>query len=665
MFNFSIPRLPFRDDRLFGILVLLFLAVPLVFTLGVYEKYETVKFFLFLLLIGAGLIVWSIRPEMARIKSAGLFWALFLLVLFLGFLSTIFSPDRISGILGSYPRFSNGFLFLLAWLVLLLLLLPLVKENKRRLFFFHLVFFDATIIAIVGIAQSLGFGFYEGLNMPVFARAPSLLGNPNFSVMFMAAALPLAAPLFFDAKKFASKIYYVLGVFAIIWATIILSSRGGWLGLFISLFAASILVILCRFSKKQILAFAFLLLFSVSLWWIFFQLTPRENLVTDTLQLNETNVNLRLFVWDISRQAILDKPFLGFGLGNFILAFEKFRGSNLADQAGVFDDPHNIFLHQAVTGGVPFVLAFIGLVALAAWVGFKRIKQTKDLFTVAVFSGLVSLLAMACFNPFSIPNYLLLAFFLSILIVNEPASQEINENSKRFAKVLRIGAGVLGALIIVVSILFFSSELLFYSGAREYNKGQIQKSLNLLKLSMKANPYQEFSRIYIAAGSIRLGLNEKIIEERISQAINLHPHRASAFAISSNLYYLWFYQTGQTVHLDSAILNIKQSIAKDPYFMRRYGRLGYYYLLKGQTQQALAYIKTELSFEPQYLPAWLLLAKVYQFEGEKEQAILALKKASNLSPENKELKILINMAEKATEIKQVLIPGGIFPDIME
>lgn len=666
MLNFSFPRLPFRDDRLFGVLMLLFLTVPLMFTFGVYEKYETVKFFLFLIFTGTGLFCWGFNPTFARVKAKGLFWIFFLLMTVLGFLAMIFSLDKVSGFLGSYPRFSNGYLFLVVWLILLLLLLPVIKDSAKRLFFYKLVFFDAIVISLVGIVQSIGFGYYESLNMPIFARAPSLLGNPNFSTMFLAAILPMAVPLFFLAKKNIAKIYYVLGAFSIILAVIFLSSRGGWIGLFAAFFTATILTLIFRFPKKQILAYILLIAAGLSLWWLFFQFTPREHLVNNTFKLNETNVNLRLYVWDISRQAILDKPLFGYGPGNFILAFEKFRGINLADQPGVFDDPHNLFLHQAVLAGIPFALAFLGLFVLAAWVGFKKAKKFQDNFTIAALSGFVSLLVMACFNPFSIPNYALLALFSACLLVDD--SMTINEENNSFKlsfKFLKIGAKIIGLILIVVGVLFFLGEILFYKGADEYNKGKFANSANFLNAALKANPFQELSRVYLAADSIKLGYKKEIVQEKIRQATNLHKNRASAFATASNLYYLWFYQTGQVVYLDLAAENLKKSMEKDPYFTRRYGRLGYYYLLKGKTEQAIAYIKLNLSFEPEYMPGWLILAKAYQVDGKKEQVVSALKKAAQINPEFKDLGILVKIAEKADDIRKVFIPGGVLPDILE
>lgn len=663
MLNFSLPRLPFREDKLFGILVLILLSVPLIFYWGTYEKYETIKVFLFLLLSGVALLTWSKKSEIPNLPKTKIFWALFLGFVASFILSLAFTQDWVTSIFGSYLRFTNGLVFFLAWAVLLVLFMIQARIPEKRNFFFKVIFFDSFAIALVSVLQSFGFGYYEGLNMPVISRAPGLLGNPNFTTMFLAATVCLAVPLFFAAEHFAGRLYYALGGAFALWAIVMLSSRGSWLGLGVVVAVSLALSSIIKFSGKVKLAFLAVGVLACIFWLAFYQLTPRQNLIASTVSLKDENVNSRLLAWELSFRAMLDKPIFGFGPGNFTLAYEKFRSPELKS-LGIFDDPHNLFLQQAVTLGLPALLLLLGLLFWAGKQGVKILASTKDIYLIPVLAGFASLLVMACFNPFTAPNWLLLALFLGILT---------SCGSKEYEEVLALKAlpktraalAILGLGLILVSVLFFCGEVLYYQGAKAYNAGDFVRARTFFDWTNKINPYQELNPMYLSATSIRLKESNQVIQRNIEKIATLHPKRSTAYALESNLYYYWYIFDRQPEYLDTAITRMEKAVAMDPYFGRRYGRLGYYYLLKNNPQKAEEYMKLGLGAEPAYLPGWLLLAKAYQVENKRTEVVKCLEQAFKLRPDLLELKYLLKTAEEIKDIRQLIIPGGISPDILE
>jgi cytochrome c-type biogenesis protein CcmH/NrfG len=76
-------------------------------------------------------------------------------------------------------------------------------------------------------------------------------------------------------------------------------------------------------------------------------------------------------------------------------------------------------------------------------------------------------------------------------------------------------------------------------------------------------------------------------------------------------------------------------------------------------------MKLGLGAEPAYLPGWLLLAKTYQVENKKSEVVRCLEQAFKLRPDLQELKFLLKTAEEIQDIRQLIIPGGISPDILE
>ena len=666
MFTFSVPRLPFREDKLFGVLVLAVFVIPLIFFTGTYEKFETVKTALLLVLAGAVFLVWAARPRPLQVARPKVFWLLSAALLAMFVLSAVFSQEPMNSVVGSYMRFDNGLVFFLAWLGLLLSFLPVVGDSARRLFFFKVLFLDAVLIAVVGLLQSIGIGYYEGLDMPALARAPSLLGNPNFSAMFMAACAIFSVPLFLSAKKLVAKIYYAAGGVVVCWAVVVLSSRGGWLGLGLAVFLGLGLALLFRFPKKIIFGVLVLGVVGATLGGLFYQLTPRQDIIASTISLKDANVDTRLSVWQLSAEAILARPLLGTGPGNFILAYEHYRTPALASE-GIFDDPHNLFIQQAVTLGLPFVVLFLSFLLVVFWNGLAKIRQQRDPLVLASLSGLFALLVMACFNPFTSANYLLLAFFLSVLAVkNQPDRLEgLAEKQVEYPRLGKYLIGILGTGLAAAGVLFFAGEVFYYQGLKAFADQDFRAASGFFRWAGSLNSRQELSRVYLAAAGVRLGEAPAQIQADIKAVAKFHPQRAAAYAVESNLYYYWYYYDRQKQHLDDAILSLEQAVGMDPYYARRYGRLGFYYLLEQEAGRAQKNMKQELVLEPDYMPGWLLLAKAYQAEDKRAETIQALKKAFDLRPDLAPLKILLKTAEEATDIRQLNIPGGVPPDILE
>ena len=225
------------------------------------------------------------------------------------------------------------------------------------------------------------------------------------------------------------------------------------------------------------------------------------------------------------------------GQGILCVAYEELRGPQL-EALGIFDDPHNLFLQQAVTLGVPFLLIFIVLLFWGIIQGLKTLAVTKDLYLVSSLAGTVSLLVMVNFNPFATGNWLLLALFLGVLLSVPALSLDVvEERVFKKSKLFLFGASL---CLMLAGIMFFSGEILYYYGIRAFNAGDFSRSRTFLGLALKVNPYQELGRTYLAASSIRLQENKNQISEKIEKISMLHPRRSAAYALESNLYYYWY-----------------------------------------------------------------------------------------------------------------------------
>lgn len=654
-------RLPFKEDNIFSLFFLLTLTVPLVITIYTRENFETVKYSLWLIIIGVLFFILAFKNGIIEASfnlKAFPRLPLVLLSVFLAFtaLSVFFSPDKVNSVFGFYYRFSNSLLFYFLWAATVLALI-FKGSRERLLVLVKVLVFDAFVISIVGILQTQGVGYYEGLDMPGIARAPSLLGNPIFSSMFIACTVPFVLYFWFKAEKFAAKLYYGLAGFFMLACVILLTSRGAWLGLVVGILA--MLVITALYSKsRKVLIFGFLglALITVSALGFFKAYNVQNGRLT--LSLSEENATTRLYAWGMAREAALSHPLAGIGLGNFQQYFEQNKGEYLSNAVQNFDDAHNLFLQLAATSGVPAVLDFMVLLAAAIVSAIRYFKIQQDYLALAIAGALAIFSISAAFTPVVIPCFLLLALLLALAfsLENKEEIIEINTNKPLRAVVLTVGA-----CLVIMGAGLLSAEHIFYRAVWAYAGQDYKKSEQLSSWAIHINPTNQLYYLYKAGSQVLGGADSREIAKTKQELIKLHPKAAVTYSMSGTLNYLSFIKTGDKQFFQAATDSMVQSLKIDPYSANRYVRLGYFYLLISDGDTARELTKSGLSLDKKYLPGWFQLAKIYQVQGKKPQLIYALDNALKLRPDIMELRALAKMAKEAENPKSV--PVNLPPEL--
>ena len=151
----------------------------------------------------------------------------------------------------------------------------------------------------------------------------------------------------------------------------------------------------------------------------------RPGSVVNTVSFSDVNIQYRLGVWKLSVQSIIKRPWLGVGLGDFQLMFERERPTSIVAE-GFFDDAHNLPLELAVTGGLPLAVLFFGLVAWGVFSALKRLYAKTDIEASVLLSSLVAWLTASLFTPVPIACYLLLAVFIVACL---PYKEQLPESS--------------------------------------------------------------------------------------------------------------------------------------------------------------------------------------------------------------------------------------------
>ncbi len=645
-------KIPFSEDRLFGVIFFTVLIVPLAFNFYLYEKFEVVKFSIWLVLTGIGLGCFVFASAtIKRFSNKAKIFPVFLGVFVL--LSTIFSPNIINSVFGSYPRIANGFAFYFLFSVFLILLFTNL-DQLRWVVLLKAIFFSSVVISLVGILQSMGVGYYAGLSSDFFSRAPSLLGNANFSSMYLVSVLPFALPLFLQAKTFASKIYYGVGAFLVFATILLLSSRGAWLALIVSMVFGILLLGLSKLSSKKILIALFIFGLVLGAWFTQAGFV-RPDFWKNTVSLKEVNIQQRLFVWDIAVTAISSNPFLGVGPGNFHEYFQSQREKNLSEP-GVFDDVHNIYLQMGSSIGLPFLATFVVFIFFGMFIaGRKFFSFGQDMFLWASLTGVTAWLVAGAFTPVATACFLVLGIMVVGFYLQY--SVEKNDNFKGITKFL-FGFGAV--IFVSFGVLYILAEAFYYRGYVLFKQNKFAESKQMLNISSKINPFAQRYLVFKTANEIILGEPDDYVQLQIKKIINLHPMDAKSFISAAKLNFLMYERSNDIAFVDQGIDYLDRAVSLDKNNYQVYILNGFYRAQSADLDSGLNYVKFGVSLFPKDPSSWLILARIYQLQGKAEQALYAVENAFKLLPTNYELKFLTQELKKRPEnLKKILIPAAI------
>lgn len=642
-------RLPYRDDTAFGFLAICLFLAPLIFSLYYYENFEAIKFSISLLCIGASALafLFSQKSSIISLKRYKYFyWALLAFGVW-AVIAAFFAQDHLYAIFGFYYRYTSGLVFYAAFLAFIFLLLNLANEEKLK-FLLKIAVFDGLLVALVAFFESLNWILYQGPDVGAFFHSPSLLGNTDFSAMFLSCTLPIAVYFLITSTNFKSKIYYGFCIFWTLFASMILASRGGLLAIIASVLAALFLLGFYKFPRKFFLSLLLTSLVLGTACNLFLQVS-RPNAISTIVVNSDSNTSSRLYAWKVSIKGIEDHPLVGFGPGNYSIFFEHNSLPDPAAQIGIFDDAHNLFLQLAVTGGLPLLLLFLVLVFLPVFYGLKQLDKNKSLQTVALLSSLSAWLAASSFNPVPIPMYWFLVVILVALLLPLAPSSEF-----------KLAAQSRTALIISALIIFcwgavnFVSEPLLGFGSRAYDMQNYKQAYNLDKWAFTINPTNTLALNYKTASEIRLDYSRPVILSDIEKIENSHKDQASNYVTASNLYSLLYSLKNNKDDLQSAILAMKAALKIDPLFSPRYGQLALYYYQSGDIKASKEAIEQDLTLNNQDLSAWVLLARLYQLDNNRSGVVSALTQAFKLSP-TPQFRYFLYLAKNLPDIKRLPI----------
>lgn len=627
----------FRDVRLFGPVAFGLLTVSLMLPPFGGASTDAVKYAL--LLFSFALVCFSLRKG---IPGSVIPWFNKWILLFIGWLSvvTLLARDPLTAFMGGYSRYNSSWLLFALFAAIIWLCVYLgvgVRAAIERL-----VLGISFCISAFGLMQSFGLGFYGGIASTLSAvpdRVPSLVGNPNFSSWFVAAALPFAVLYYFRARTAVSRIWWVVFTFLSVWSLVVFSSRGSLVAAFIGYGVFAFCVLLLR-KWRIALVLVGIGVLAVSLFSGFYTLyRPGESSSASIIQ--DSSANDRFVAWDLAGRMVSLHPIVGVGPGNFDQYYWELLPTTRMGGDQYFDDAHNILLSVLAELGVPGFIFVMFLFGAAGAIVVRKLfarETNKELGSwVAAAAGLAAWLVAALFNPTVIALWVLLAVLLAIIFLED----KTKDYALRMRTAPRLGwilSGVL-ACMLAIGLLVGEYSLVYVIAIEPYHgypEVAAQQSW-ITRMAATIEPYHMETRYAAIFIKTRNGLAAPEVRKAIKSAFQLHPYSTRSALVAAQLTADLWYRDHEDGDLQMADQYLQTALYRSSGYPVVESWAAIYYWRTNRPILAQQYAGYATYKQPRYLDNWLLLAKIYREKNNLKGMDFALSHAQDLVPGNVDL----------------------------
>jgi len=380
-----------------------------------------------------------------------------LLFFFLGIylLATIFSVNTHFSLWGDSFR-NGGFINLFLYALLAMLSFLVIRgKDWQKIWDFSIII--GILVSAVALFQQ--FGILNKYLLEVESRPMSTIAN---AILLSIYSVLLAFPTLsfgFKAKKLYRKIFYFASASLFFFIIIFISqTRGAIIGT-----ACGLLWFLFAYPKKikliKIYSVVFILLSVISMYFLKVYLDSHldaykkmplliSSTVDRTLNIFEGPKisEARLSAWKISLKGLEEKPILGWGPENFMVAFDKYYDPSLpiigpspssnALMTEWFDRAHNIALDISVSSGIPSFIVYLSFFVVLIWQLQKSKKRDPDnaVLCNGAQAAFIAYLVSLLFGFDSVSTYInafILIGYSFYLVSNGNSYKEIPSNEKK------------------------------------------------------------------------------------------------------------------------------------------------------------------------------------------------------------------------------------------
>ncbi|HEY65502.1 MAG TPA: O-antigen ligase family protein [Caldilineae bacterium] len=201
-------------------------------------------------------------------------------------------------------------------------------------------------------------------------RVRGTLGSDTALAHWLELSLPVLFSLLLAETSLRRSLWWLFTLVMGVIAMVLTFTRGGWLGLTAGM---SLVVLL---NLRRLLRYPRLFaVMTITLVLMALAATPFASLIWERLTASaEDTISVRVNLNRAALQVIQDHPITGIGLGNFPWVAPDYGVGYSWPSEGAEHKVHNLYLALAAEGGVPALLLFLCLLAVA----FARARQVRD-----------------------------------------------------------------------------------------------------------------------------------------------------------------------------------------------------------------------------------------------------------------------------------------------
>jgi len=351
------------------------LLVSLVFCLAPFVSNELVGV---LLVACAGFWVLLTLSDDAKTKLTPIH-LLVLLYWGIATIATALSPVKVAAF--------TGWTKLTLYLLLFALSARILWSPRLRSWVITLYLHVALIVSVYGLrqwffgAKALATWVDPESPLSKITRVYSYLGNPNLLAGYLLPAVVLSLMAVFAWRGWVAKTLAVT-MFCVNAACLVLTfSRGGWIGLLVSIFASLVLLVywwsvqLPPFWRTWSLPILLVSLSLLLLLALLFVEPVRERVFSIFAGREDSSNNFRINVWAAVVEMIRDRPILGIGPGN--TAFNKIYPLYQRPRFNALS-AYSILLEIAVETGLIGLACFIWLFLVTLNQGILQLQRLRS-----------------------------------------------------------------------------------------------------------------------------------------------------------------------------------------------------------------------------------------------------------------------------------------------
>jgi len=574
-------------------------------------------FFYFIIEILFIVYLWAWReyPQEFAPKKSPLLLAI-LAFLGISLTASIFGVNFTNSFFSTYERM-DGVFSLLNFVAFFVMLSAVLKEKVEWIKFLRVSLFVSFIISFYIFAV-----YIVKVSWLPYGNVSATIGNPLYLGAYLIPHIFLGFYLISyklsrlnldnlldNLKSFWLWFYVVITGFNF-WALVFSAERGPQLALYSGIIIAGILYFIFIIQNKKI-AFKKIALISgiaiialIIISFLSWNTRPIQRLKTIG-DFNSASLKSRLITWVIAFEGIKDKPILGWGNGNFIVAEGYHYNPERLSAVNInFDKIHNKILEVGIDSGFLGIISYISIFALVFYLLFK--KRKEDEIYSSILIGLFVAYFIQNLTAFDSPvSYL--ALFLSLAFIS---SYERSEESRIF----NLKSSFLFIAYIIIVILFWQGIWQPWQANKTLNKAiglslQDKTQVNSIyafynqSFSYKAMPYEARVRLakfvldtYNELGYKKLFYLAHLSQQELEKENKDHPNNILIKRFLAQIYDIQIYKDTKYILLEQE--QLEQAIKISPDNPMLYYSLGRNYYRQFKEKKAQEAFQKYLDIHP-------------------------------------------------------------------